>query len=1088
MDQVSLRMAATVQILDPLINRMKDGCTKDTAKKIKEVVLTVDTFSLQKLHPYILASILGEIVDPNLHKEIKTTLLDSVHEVLNRTSLQTVSVVKNMLKMLMMEIFDKNSPNMIKNVPEEMKLSVVNCTYAAVKNMSIDAQEEFFVKENIPDICQISYTCLELAASEKLRVLRIRAMEVVLVLQQVPPDGPDKRSPWERQEIADIFQFVLPGACTKLMSIICGDITQGSKVLSTAIRTISTMIALVMEDYESSDDNDPSKMVESLLQLCEKSVSPGDSTDISQQQTKQGGDFKKVIETSKGRTPEVRKKMALNLLPHLTKIGEHCEHSDAKVCKEVVRACSLILLRSPISLKEGLGPLLDAVVSLSVHENDEVRKESVSSIRQLTEFFSYQNGYDFLQLAEENFYMLLTRLPRIVQKEGGACGASSVALLSGYVQLLRPSMRNVLSSSAHLQRLTLSLLHVLTLECSNVTVGNEHSMRQLSAERCDNFNVPWTRLRFSSDFAVLSNVQQFCDIIAENSIGVFELMCSQLIDTLFSVTHYRKECILLLNILLLSAVKMKNDSVHEVGGTLLEAYLAPELWPAKENSKSVTTVNRIQQDTATVCLLTEGIGTCILALGKDKAQTHLLRVLYTLLEQAGSANSCTSLAGRRALTRVALSCGFGSDLIGLISNNMDYLSHCMSIRLRHLNEHMGVFNALSLVLQHSSPEIALGLYNIVLNVLQQSSDTSQSKNNEAHLRVFLTFSLGVHQWLKPSTKSSASTYLGYESIKAEMSDGNSNEELDFPAVSICQPEVKWTAVEKLKVYQQNLNTGEGENEELDDIVRDPTEELPEELQPHNMKLNEDDDVALDADSDKKEDIPELAKLLVLVLKRCLHFLPSQVIDHQFLSIKTLDVGLQALEPFTDTLLPLVHLTWAPLVGRFEANQHPLIIRTAFQLLQTMARTAKDFLLTRTIKEVFPQFCKFLRNTVSDSNLKDRASVYRFSQKYKTQLSLLSGLGPLACHLTIRGKDFHGLLSVTLLYLSCCQPRPLQAAALTLVHSLYSLDADAVWWSLVSWWTPPHLIPILELHHSSQHHDCEENIRRLLGLSGIKIDV
>lgn len=135
-------------------------------------------------------------------------------------------------------------------------------------------------------------------------------------------------------------------------------------------------------------------------------------------QTKQEKDFKKVIESSKGRTLEVRKNMALNLLPHLKKIAEHCEHSDAKVCKEVVHACSLILMRSPTSLKEGLGPLLDAVVSLSVNENDEVRNESISTIRQLTEFFSHQNGYDFLQLAEENFYMLLTRLPRIVQKDG----------------------------------------------------------------------------------------------------------------------------------------------------------------------------------------------------------------------------------------------------------------------------------------------------------------------------------------------------------------------------------------------------------------------------------------------------------------------------------------------------------------------------------------------------------------------------------------------------------------------------------------------------------------------------------------------
>lgn len=112
----------------------------------------------------------------------------------------------------------------------------------------------------------------------------------------------------------------------------------------------------------------------------------------------------------------------------------------------------------------------------------------------------------------------------------------------------------------------------------------------------------------------------------------------------------------------------------------------------------------------------EGIGCCIEVMGKDRAQAYLLQVLYPLLERAGSANECVSFAGRRALSRVADTCGFESDLVSLISNNMDYLSHCMSVRLRHVNEHMGVFDALSLILHHSSSEIAEGLSKIVQNV------------------------------------------------------------------------------------------------------------------------------------------------------------------------------------------------------------------------------------------------------------------------------------------------------------------------------------------------------------------------------------
>ncbi len=127
---------------------------------------------------------------------------------------------------------------------------------------------------------------------------------------------------------------------------------------------------------------------------------------------------KRLIELSNGRTMEWRKQMALNLIPYLFKIAERREHSDAKVCKMVAYSCFLILARSPVSLKDGLAPLLDALVALSVHENLEVREESLSYIRLLTDIYLDHNGYDFIQPAEENFYLLLTRLPRLVQEEG----------------------------------------------------------------------------------------------------------------------------------------------------------------------------------------------------------------------------------------------------------------------------------------------------------------------------------------------------------------------------------------------------------------------------------------------------------------------------------------------------------------------------------------------------------------------------------------------------------------------------------------------------------------------------------------------
>lgn len=125
-------------------------------------------------------------------------------------------------------------------------------------------------------------------------------------------------------------------------------------------------------------------------------------------------------------------------------------------------------------------------------------------------------------------------------------------------------------------------------------------MRQLVRERCDDLNVPWTRLRFSSDRAVISNLQQLSDIFAEQSIGVFEFLGSQLMDTLYTVPHFRKESMFLLNIILLSGGKKGNENAYQLASSLLEAYLAPDLWPRRESGRSITTIARVQQDIALV--------------------------------------------------------------------------------------------------------------------------------------------------------------------------------------------------------------------------------------------------------------------------------------------------------------------------------------------------------------------------------------------------------------------------------------------------------------------------------------------------------
>lgn len=127
-------------------------------------------------------------------------------------------------------------------------------------------------------------------------------------------------------------------------------------------------------------------------------------------------------------------------------------------------------------------------------------------------------------------------------------------------------------------------------------------MRQLIYERYADLHVPWTRLRVSEERSVLTNIQQLFHIVCEKSVGVFDIVCCQLMETLNCLPHFKKESVLLLNLLLLSASHMKNCHAFDRSISLLELYLAPDFLESNKNLRSVATISVIQQDIAIVSM------------------------------------------------------------------------------------------------------------------------------------------------------------------------------------------------------------------------------------------------------------------------------------------------------------------------------------------------------------------------------------------------------------------------------------------------------------------------------------------------------
>lgn len=98
--------------------------------------------------------------------------------------------------------------------------------------------------------------------------------------------------------------------------------------------------------------------------------------------------------------------------------------------------------------------------------------------------------------------------------------------------------------------------------------------------------------------------------------------------------------------------------------------------------------------------------------------------------------------------------------------------------------------------------------------------------------------------------------------------------------------------------------------------------------------------------DKK--LPTHIKIIIEVIKRCMHFLPSKDVQKSLMAMQTLQESLPILIEWEDELLPIVHQLWHPLTDRFK-DENVLVINHAWQLLHVLANVSNDFIRSRTLR-------------------------------------------------------------------------------------------------------------------------------------------
>lgn len=282
----------------------------------------------------------------------------------------------------------------------------------------------------------------------------------------------------------------------------------------------------------------------------------------------------------------------------------------------------------------------------------------------------------------------------------------------------------------------------------------------------------------------------------------------------------------------------------------------------------------------------------------------------------------------------------------LLRANVDYFSYHILMKLRQVARNPGVLDVIEVVMKYSRLDFLPHLKGIVEDMLRQLSTPYRQKDTYSFLKIFHTFIACVK------------TLISWEDtkgiIKKEDARATNN-----PSEIIILSLLEYYNAKKIdERIEDNIEETESNadinfeelTEETNEDYSDPNAEGIIRIYINIVKFYKyfvNILLILYILDEKDKKLPIHIKIIIEVMKRCLHFLPLKDVQKSLMAMQTFQEGLPILVEWENELLPIVHQLWHPLIDRFN-DKNVLVINRAWQLLHVLADISNDFIRNRTL--------------------------------------------------------------------------------------------------------------------------------------------
>ncbi|CAL1275574.1 unnamed protein product [Larinioides sclopetarius] len=978
-------VSAAFSELKPLCDKVVKDARIEDISELENAIKQIDEETLRALQGYLLFPF-RFILCRRANEAVTIKALNSLSFLFEKGGVESWQTFCGYFLQIVQFITVSNEADYkVRDASEEFKCSVCLCISSLVKNSNEEIINEIYQNAFRLSLAQAFFALVDLLKKERSKALRKVILQTIGILTFDHQYLPLKSYRVKQSASRALSQF-LPGLSVALSSIICGDIKQGEGVFRTALNVLGELIVLVVgnECYVESEKANTKTLKK------EKNV-----PDLFKDETW----FK---ETSSKLQIVVQNSTVL------------VSHGNWKVRSEFLNFSKSILFSCSKHLEKCVAVLLPAVFALSVDPYENISSVAQKLIVEFSQKLESSNSLSLCSVIIENVYSSSSKL--IKSKLSANDDKKLVVLRSiqGYVQVLGNSIDRLLLSANHLEKFIMSLMNLLEFDISSISVLEDTSSQ---------FDVPvssnaWPKKQFLyfQKEEILTTIYKICKALGQSKHK--ELLLDFLVDKLHTSELFTLQSIFIIGNII-EGFTPKSDSVSinsELVGDILEEFLSPALWDISED-KDNRTVQIYQSETSVpsgttysnsklfqICLILESIAKCAKALGTE-FHIFLMKVLFNVMETAGSSHYILAHSGRLCLCSISQSCGYKS-VLELIRENADYIVNGITVNFHHFLYRPEMTVVLRVVIEESDGSV-LPLFSDSINQVIRILDLNQDKAFSL-LTVLKSVATCVKKWFPPEKKNA---------IPSEV------QSVDLKMYFL-----------KKKIVSENVEDSTNESEKEEDDCDEVTEET---------------------DGEKEE--PLHVKILSGILKRCSHLQSSKNLYIQNLSLEIMEICIVALGDYEQPQHPLVHELWNSFIHRFSEDQ--VVVLQAFKVLLVIADECRDFVRSRILKDIVPKLTSLLKKSYSSSLLKNNFRNYQWTNSCKLQLNVLSDIGSLFCKLDVSEKDIAQLVQVCIPYLQNEQPRIFQEAAFKTLEALASIDADAIWWYLnETYSSEPYLMP------------------------------